>query len=170
VCFDKENNDERGETMAGTVNKVILIGRLGADPDVRYTPEGSPVVNFRMATNEPVRGADGSWEERPEWHRIVVFGKLAENCGTYLNKGKLVYVEGKLKTRQWDDAQGVKHYTTEVVAREVHFLGSAGEQSSLQTHGSQSASRTTAAPGYGSRPLTEELPPVPSAPDEDIPF
>jgi len=155
--------------MAGTVNKVILVGRLGADPDIRYTPDGAAVVKFNMATNEPVRGADGNWEERPEWHRVVAFGKLAENCGTYLNKGKLVYVEGRLQTRQWEDAQGVKRYTTEVVAREVKFLGGTGDQP-LQAQSSQSTTKSAAAPSYGSRPLTEELPPVPSAPDEDIPF
>lgn len=156
--------------MAGTINKVILIGRLGADPDVRYTPDGSPIVKFSMATDERVRGADGNWEDKPEWHRIVVFGKLAENCGTYLNKGKLVYVEGRIQTRQWEDQQGVKRYMTEIVAREVKFLsGSAGDQSG-QSQGYQAAQKSTPAPSYGSRPLTEELPPVPSSPDEDIPF
>ena len=156
--------------MAGTVNKAILIGRLGADPDIRYTPDGgSAVAKFNIATDEPVRGADGNWDERPEWHRIVAFGKLAETCGTYLNKGKLVYVEGRIQTRQWEDAQGVKRYTTEVVAREVKFLGGAGDQP-RQAESFQGTARSAAAPSYGSRPLTEELPPVPSAPDEDIPF
>lgn len=156
--------------MAGTVNKVILIGRLGADPDVRYTPDGSPVVNFNMATDEPVRAADGSWEDRAEWHRIVAFDKIAEKCGTYLSKGKLVYVEGKLKTRQWEDAQGVKRYTTEIVARDVKFLGSAGGERSQQPQAQQSSPKPAASPASNSRPLTEELPPVPTAPDEDIPF
>jgi single-strand DNA-binding protein len=109
--------------MAGTVNKVILIGRLGADPDMKYTPDGSPVANFSMATDEPEKQADGSWKERPEWHRVVAFGKTAELCGQYLTKGKQCYVEGKIRTRSWEDGQGVKRYTTEIVAREVKFLG-----------------------------------------------
>ena len=97
--------------MAGTINKVILIGRLGADPDVRYMADGTPVINFNMATNEPVRSADGTWEERAEWHRVVAFRKLAETMASLLGKGRLVYVEGKLQTRQWQDNQGVKRYT-----------------------------------------------------------
>lgn len=156
--------------MAGTINKVILIGRLGADPDIRYAQDGSAVVKFNMATDEPVRGANGTWDERPEWHRVVIFGKLAESCGTYLSKGKLVYVEGRLKTEQWEDAQGVKRYTTKVVAREVKFLSGGSIDQSVPAQGSQGQTKTTPAPAYGSRPLTEELPPVPSAPDEDIPF
>lgn len=156
--------------MAGTVNKVILIGRLGADPDVRYTPEGSAVVRFNMATDEPLRGADGNWEERPEWHRIVVFGKQAEACGTYLSKGKQAYVEGRLQTRQWEDQQGVKRYTTEIVARDVKFLGSAGGDRPQQNQAPQTYTKPAASPGYGNQPLSEELPPVPGGPDEDIPF
>src|SRR5512142_50861 len=154
--------------MAGTVNKVILIGRLGADPDIRYTPDGSPVVNFRMANDERVRGADGNWEDKPEWHRVVVFGKLAENCGTYLNKGKLVYVEGRIQTRQWEDNQGVKRYMTEIVAREVKFLSGSAEQSA-QSQSSSGAQRT-AGRATGSRSSSDELPPVPADTSEEIPF
>ena len=110
--------------MAGSVNKVILVGRLGADPDVRYGQSGNAIVRFNLATDERVPGGEGNWEERTEWHRVVVFGKLAENCGNYLAKGRLVYVEGRLQTRQWEDQQGQKRSTTEIVAREVVFLSS----------------------------------------------
>lgn len=154
--------------MAGTVNKVILIGRLGKDPDVRYSADGSAIVNFTMATNEPARAADGNWEEKPEWHRIVAFGKLAERCGSYLNKGKLIYVEGKLRTRQWEDKEGVKRSTTEVVARDVTFLsvGDRPPQAESYQADIKSGSR-----GYTeSRPITEELPPPSGGPEEDIPF
>lgn len=156
--------------MAGTVNKVILIGRLGADPDVRYMPDGSPIANFNIATDEPIRSAEGSWEEKPEWHRIVAKAKLAEIAGNYLSKGKLVYIEGRLKTRQWEDAQGVKRYTTEVVAREIKFLGSGGDQSISQAQNTQANLRTESAQQRSDRPLTEELPPLSDAPADDIPF
>ena len=152
--------------MAGTVNKVILIGRLGSDPDVRYSADGSAVASFNIATNEPFKTPEGTWEERPEWHKIVTFGKTAEKCGTYLNKGKLVYVEGKLKTDQWEDNQGVKRSTTKIVAREVHFLGGAGGDRPPQTQSNQAGMKTYAGP-----PATEELPPPSSGgPDEEIPF
>ena len=109
--------------MAG-VNKVILIGRLGKDPDVRYTPSGQAVANFTMATSENWTGKDGQKQERTEWHRIVVWGRLAELCKDYLKKGRQVYIDGKLQTRSWDDKEGKKMYTTEVVANIVQFLGS----------------------------------------------
>lgn len=109
--------------MAG-VNKVILIGRLGKDPDVRYTPSGQAVANFTMATSENWTGKDGQKQERTEWHRIVVWGRLAELCKDYLKKGRQVYIDGKLQTRSWDDKEGKKMYTTEIVANTVQFLGS----------------------------------------------
>jgi single-strand DNA-binding protein len=153
----------------GTVNKVILIGRLGADPDVRYLQDGSPVVKFNMATNERVRAGEGNWEDRPEWHRVVAFGKLAENCGNYLNKGKLVYVEGRLQTRQWEDAQGVKRYTTEIVARDVQFLSAAGDRQP-QAQANQSGMKSDSYQSYDDQSLSEELPPAPDKPHEDVPF
>ena len=108
-----------------SVNKVILIGNLGADPEVRYTPGGTAVANFRIATNEVWNDKNGQRQERTEWHRIVVWGKTAENCGEYLAKGRPVYIEGKLQTREWTDKENRKNYTTEVVANQVTFLGSA---------------------------------------------
>jgi single-strand DNA-binding protein len=109
--------------MAGGVNKVILIGNLGADPEVRFTPSGQAVANFRIATNESWTDKNQQKQERTEWHRIVVWGKLGELCGEYLKKGRQAYVEGRLQTREWTDKEGKKNYTTEVVAQSVQFLG-----------------------------------------------
>ncbi|QSQ20177.1 single-stranded DNA-binding protein [Pyxidicoccus parkwayensis] len=109
--------------MAGGVNKVILIGNLGADPEVRFTPGGQAVANFRIATSESWTDKNGQKQERTEWHRIVVWGKLAELCGEYLKKGRQCYVEGRLQTREWTDKENRKNYTTEVVANAVTFLG-----------------------------------------------
>ena len=104
--------------MAG-VNKVILVGNLGKDPEVRYTPGGQAVANFTVATNENWTDKQGQKQERTEWHRIVVWGKAAEHCGEYLSKGRQVYIEGRLQTREWTNKEGAKQYTTEVVANPV---------------------------------------------------
>jgi len=149
--------------MAGTVNKVILIGRLGADPDVRYMADGTPVINFNVATNEPIRSADGSWDERAEWHRIVAYRKLAETMASFLGKGRLVYVEGKLQTRQWQDNQGVKRYTTEIVARDIQMMDSSGSRSAQASTG-ESYNKTGGSSDAG------ELPPPPNSPEDDVPF
>lgn len=124
--------------MAG-INKVILIGNLGADPEVRYTPGGLAVANFRLATTENRANKDGQREQHTEWHRIVAFGKLAEICGEYLAKGKQVYIEGRLQTRSWDDKDGNKRWATEIVAGTMQMLGSAGKQgpSIAQDQGSE---------------------------------
>ena len=112
--------------MAG-VNKAILIGNLGRDPELRYTQSGQPVANFTLATTETWNKRDGGGkEEKTEWHRIVVWGKTAENCGKYLDKGRQVYIEGRLQTREWQDKEGQKRYTTEIVAQTVQFLGGQG--------------------------------------------
>ncbi len=110
--------------MAAGVNKAILIGHLGRDPEIRYTPSGMAVANFTMATSENWTNKEGTRESRTEWHRIVAFGRLAEICGEYLSKGRQVYVEGRLQTREWEDRDGNKRYTTEIVAREMQMLGS----------------------------------------------
>ncbi len=110
--------------MAGGVNKVILVGNLGADPEVRFTPGGQAVANFRIATGESWTDKNGQKQDRTEWHRIVVWGKLAELCGEYLAKGRQCFVEGRLQTREWTDKENKKNYTTEVVASSVVFLGS----------------------------------------------
>jgi single-strand DNA-binding protein len=109
--------------MAG-INKVIIVGHLGKDPEVRYTPSGSAVANFSVATSETWKDkTTGEKKERTEWHRIVAWDKLGEICGEYLSKGRQVYVEGRLQTRSYDDKEGVKRYTTEIIATDVQFLG-----------------------------------------------
>ena len=108
----------------GGVNKVILIGNLGSDPEVKYTPAGVPVVNFNMATTETWTDKSGERQERTEWHRLVLWRKLAEIAGQYLRKGSKLYVEGKLQTRSWDDQGGQKRYTTEVVVNDMQMLDS----------------------------------------------
>jgi single-strand DNA-binding protein len=105
------------------VNKAILIGNLGKDPEVRFAPGGQAVANFTVATNENWTDKQGQKQERTEWHKIVVFGKQAEVCGEHLKKGRQVYVEGRLQTREWTNKEGAKQYTTEVVADHVTFLG-----------------------------------------------
>ena len=113
--------------MAG-VNKVILVGRLGADPEVRYTNTGTPVANFNIATSTSFTDKSGERTERTEWHRIVAFGKLGEICGEYLAKGKQIYIEGRLQTRDREDRDGNKRKTTEIIANTMQMLGSAGDQ------------------------------------------
>jgi len=109
-----------------SVNKVILVGNLGRDPELRYIQSGQAVANFTLATNDRWRDKEGNNQERTEWHRIVVWGKSAENCAQYLQKGRSVYVEGRLQTREWEDKEGNKRQTTEVVAQAVQFLGGRG--------------------------------------------
>ncbi len=137
-----------------SVNKVILIGNLGRDPEVRYTQGGSPVANFTMATTERWSDPSGEKKERTEWHRVVVWGKQAEIVGEYLRKGRPVYVEGSLQTREWTDRDGNKRYTTEVRAQRIQLLGRPDDRQAV----------AAAAPA-------EELA-EPSAPfgEDDIPF
>jgi single-strand DNA-binding protein len=139
-----------------SVNKVILIGNLGSDPDVRYTPSGTAVANFNIATNESWTNKEGTREERTEWHRIVCWNRTAELCGEYLSKGRTVYIEGRLQTREWEDKEGQKRYTTEVVAQSVKFLGGRNER------GKESPKSSSAAPDK------EGAPAVPV--EDDIPF
>lgn len=106
-----------------SINKVILIGNLGADPEVRYTPNGTAVANFSLATTEVRTNKDGEKEQKTEWHRVVAWGKQGEICGEYLSKGKQVYVEGSLQTRSWEDRDGLKRWTTEIRASRVLMLG-----------------------------------------------
>jgi single-strand DNA-binding protein len=116
------------------INKAILIGRLGADPDVRYTPDGMMVTNFRIATDMQWKDKSGERVSRTEWHKIVTFGKLAEICNSYLSKGKLVFIEGRIQTRAWDDKDGVKRYTTEIVANDMKMLDSKGQAKGADTN------------------------------------
>ena len=140
-----------------SVNKVILIGNLGRDPELRFTRDGQGVANFTLATNERWRDKDGQNQERTEWHRIVVWGKQAENCAQYLQKGRSCYIEGRIQTREREDKEGNKRQTTEIVAQNVTFLGGRGEGGG----------------GGGGRPGggTQDAPPREPGPDgSEIPF
>jgi single-strand DNA-binding protein len=110
-----------------SINKAILVGNLGKDPEIRTTPTGRTVVNFSMATTEFWNDTEGQRQSRTEWHRIVVFGKLADICGKYLAKGRSVYIEGRIQTRKWQDREGQNRYTTEIVANTMQMLGGRGE-------------------------------------------
>jgi len=112
--------------MARGLNKVMLIGNLGQDPEIKYSPSGTAIANLRIATTENKKGKDGSWEEQTEWHRVVMFGKTAETCKNYLHKGSKVYIEGRLQTRSWDDKDGQKKYMTEIVGFMLIMLDSKG--------------------------------------------
>ena len=106
-----------------SVNKVIILGRLGQDPELKHTPGGMSVCNFTVATSESWADKAGQKQERTEWHRVVVWGKLADLCNQYLAKGRQAFIEGSLQTRSWDDKSGQKRYTTEIVAKTVQFIG-----------------------------------------------
>jgi single-strand DNA-binding protein len=112
-----------------SINKVILVGRLGADPELRYTSSGSPVCNFSVATSEKWTDETGDKQEKVEWHRIASWSKLAENCSKYLVKGREVYIEGRIQTRSYEDKDGLIKYITEVIAMKVEFLGSIEKES-----------------------------------------
>jgi single-strand DNA-binding protein len=135
--------------MAG-INKVMIIGRLGADPEVKSVGQGSTVATLNIATSETWAGKDGQKQERTEWHRVVAWGKLAEICGKHLAKGRQVYVEGRLQTRQWEDPQGQKKYTTEIIAQTVQFLGSASGERGAFAGGSNAGANTGAGAGNSS--------------------
>ena len=141
--------------MAG-VNKVILVGNLGRDPEIRYTKDGQAVANFTLATGESFTSREGKREERTEWHRIVVWGKTAENCAQYLAKGRTVYIEGRIQTREWEDKEGQKRKTTEVVAQTVQFLG--GPRSAGTGAGGGAPSREAEAPHEESAPPGDDIP------------
>jgi single-strand DNA-binding protein len=168
--------------MAGGVNKVILVGNLGADPDMRYTPSGAGVCELRMATNESWSDKNGQRQERTEWHRIVVWGKRAELCAKYLSKGRQCYVEGRLRTRSWEDKEGNKRYTTEIVATDVQFLGGGyegGPGIERGERGGGGSSERRGGRGGGGGGGDYPPPPEPDGadygrgdpgPDDDIPF
>lgn len=146
--------------MSG-INKVMIIGRLGSDPEVKTISTGNTVTRLSIATSETWLDKEGQKQERTEWHRVVVWGKLAELCGKYLAKGRQAYVEGRLQTRSWEDQQGQKKYTTEVVATTVQFLGST--QGASQDAGGQNQSSGSSNPfdDFGPEPSfnsSEEIP------------
>ena len=136
-----------------SVNKVILLGNLGADPEIRYTPSGTAVANFNLATREQWTNKDGEKEERTEWHRIVAWARLGEICGEYLHKGKQVYIEGRLQTRSWEDRDGNKRYTTEIIAQTMQMLGPPMKEGEARSPEAR-------------HPVEEPV----SIPEDDIPF
>ena len=136
-----------------SLNKAMIIGNLGRDPEMRYTPNGQPVTQFTVAVNRNYKGADGNWQEETEWFRVVAWGPLAERTAEYLRKGRKVYVEGRLQTRQWEDQDGQKRYTTELVAQTVTPLDprprdEAGEESG-EPRGEARPARPAAQPASG---------------------
>lgn len=139
-----------------SLNKVMLIGNLGKDPEVRFTASGQAVASFSLATSEKFKGKSGEMEERTEWHNITLWGKLAEIAGEYLSKGKTVYIEGRLQTRKWQDKNGNDRYTTDIVGDRMQMLSAKGERSGGESSSSQKS-------GGGSY----EEPPFQ---DDDIPF
>ena len=149
------------------LNKVMLIGRLGRDPELRYTQTGSPITSLRLATDESYSDKDGNRVERTEWHSVVVFQRAAENCANYLAKGSLVFVEGSLQTRKWQDQQGQDRYTTEIKAARVQFLDKRGEA------GSRPADEGESQPKPGRKQQNDDLGPAfPSEASgmDDMPF
>jgi single-strand DNA-binding protein len=146
--------------MARGVNKVILIGNLGADPEVKYTPSGSAVANLRLATTESRRDKQsGEQQEHTEWHRLVMFGRLAEIAGEYLRKGSQIYVEGRIQTRKWQDRDGNDRYTTEIVANEMQMLGSRqGMGAPAYEDEGESQSRPAAAPSSATADFDDDIP------------
>ncbi|HVV51577.1 MAG TPA: single-stranded DNA-binding protein [Polyangia bacterium] len=154
----------------GSVNKVILIGNLGADPELKYTPSQRPLCNLRIATTEVYKDKSGQRQEKTEWHRVTVWGDQAENCNKYLSKGRSVYIEGRLQTRSYDK-DGQKHYATDVVADRVVFLGGGGGEGRGSAGGGEGRGRSG---GFGGRsesgPSEEGGDSGPPPSDDDIPF
>ncbi len=156
--------------MARGVNKVILVGNCGQDPETKYLPSGGAVTNLSIATSESWKDKQtGQPQERTEWHRVVFFNRLAEIAGEYLKKGSKVYVEGSLRTRKWQDKSGADRYTTEIVASEMQMLDSRGQDagagdSGWSQGGGQSSSRQAPAPRQAPQPVPDDLG------DDDIPF
>jgi single-strand DNA-binding protein len=157
-----------------SVNKVILVGNLGADPETRYMPNGDAVANIRLATSEQwTDKASGEKREATEWHRVVFYRKLAEIVGQYLKKGSSVYVEGRIRTRKWQDKEGQERYTTEIEANEMKMLGGRQNPSSSggeAEYGSSAPSSAPAAAPSGSRPAPAKKAPSFEDMDDDIPF
>ena len=152
----------------GSVNKVILLGNLGSDPEQKFLASGQAVCNFRIATTEKRRDKNEQLQERTEWHRIVVYGKQAENAAKYLGKGKQVYIEGKIQTRSWEK-DGATHYISEIVATSMVFVGSAGSGGQSKPAPASSAKPTASKPS----PAPADVPDFDSGlpmGDDDIPF
>ncbi len=145
--------------MSGSINKVILIGRVGRDPEIKYTPNGSAVAKFSLATDENYKDRNGEQQRRTEWHNIVAWSKLAEICGEYLTKGKQIYIEGSIRSRQWEDQSGNKRTSYEIVARTMQMLGSRAD-----------SERAASTPASQERAAPPEPPSDGAITDDDIPF
>ena len=156
--------------MARGVNKVILVGTLGKDPETRYMPSGGAVTNIRIATNEQWKDKQtGEQQERTEWHSIAMFGRLAEIAAEYLRKGQQVYIEGKLRTRKWQDKEGKDRYTTEIIADEMQMLGGKGGGAAAGAGAAASAAASGGSSGGGRAAVNDSGGP-PGDFDDDIPF
>jgi len=156
-----------------SVNKVILVGNLGKDPELRYTPSGAAVCTFSLATTEKFKDRSGEMQEKTEWHNIVVWRQLAEICGKYLHKGKQVYIEGRIQTRSYDDRDGNKRYITEIVADQMQMLGRPGDESGGYSRPAGDARQGRPAnqrPAAAGAPAYEDFADPPFNPDDDIPF
>jgi single-strand DNA-binding protein len=152
-----------------SVNKAILLGRLGADPELRFTPNQTPVCTLKLATNDRRKGADGEWSEHTEWHTVVAFGKTAENCNQYLKKGRMAYIEGRIQTRKWQDQDGKDRYWTEIIANTVQFIGGRPEGLEIErvaTNNNQSAGAMPPADASAGASMGTPV----SFDDDDIPF
>lgn len=158
--------------MAKSLNKVMLIGHLGRDPEVKFTPSGIPVAKFSVATNERFKDKSGEFQDRTEWHNIVAWQRLAEIAGEYLKKGHRVYIEGRLQTSSWEDKQsGEKKYRTEIIASDMVMLSSRGEGGGdFEGRASRSAPANSASSFDQSAPAHEEVAHGTTITDEDIPF
>jgi single-strand DNA-binding protein len=154
-----------------SLNKVMIIGRLGADPELKYTQSGTPVARMRIATSETYTDREGNRQESTEWHTVVVFQRQAENCANYLSKGSMVYVEGSLQTRQWQDQQGQNRYTTEIKGQRVQFLDRKGDGPGASGQGQQQGrnSGQQSQHGYDADDLGPSFPGEASGMDE-VPF
>ncbi len=159
--------------MARAVNKVILIGNLGQDPELRYTGNGTAVCNLRIATNESYKDQEGQLVEKTEWHSVVAWSRLAEICGEYLKKGSRVYFEGSLQTRSWEDRDGNTRYTTEIKAREMMMLDSRGGDIDNGNDQRRSQPQPQPQPQHQAEPQNQPQSQTPDdsfAPDDDLPF
>ena len=157
--------------MAGGINKVILVGNLGQDPEIRYTPDGRPIANFSVATSETWNDkASGERREKTEWHRVVVFGKLAEICGEYLSKGRQVYLEGKLQTRKWQTKDGQDRWTTEVVIDQRGSMQMLGARDGGSGGGGRPSQGHQGGGSQGGGGGDYNSPPSYPDVDDDIPF
>lgn len=153
-----------------SINKVILIGRLGKDPELKYTNTGAPVAKFTVATDEVFKDRAGEQQKHTEWHNIVAWNRLAEICGEYLTKGKQVYIEGNIRSRQWEDQSGNKRTSYEIIAREMKMLGSKSDSPSSFASRDAAPSTNRASSSAPAADSPADNPAPPEMTDEDIPF